>query len=341
MRQGHGPSGVTGIVTDPKQMKIWALSAAAITNLSSSIKNMTEETSNSLKHKEESPGRIKSDAADRNTLEEMLSMYMGPLNPDEHSQGTIQNIVTGQIAPDSVNVENAVAIGTRKMKEFRDSWPDGFYKTIKKDVVLFNVKQRHILIEGKKVFDPNLVYLRAVGLLVSKRDLDFNLLMSHELSSLPASMFSEEGAMRNACSKSTLTSKLQIEVNARNVFHAPRRVLVIDAAALVWTLKWPVYGKPKVGDIVEAMNNTISDMLKECDVYCVFDRYVELSTKSYPRMLRLDKSIKVFKFSIKSPLPAKSVVLCPLKIKCNYTVCSKKILPIQIHHQTRCCTNLL
>ena len=89
----------------------------------------------------------------------------------------------------------------------------------------------------------------------------------------------------------------------------------LDAAALVWTLKWPVCGKPKVGDIVEAMNNTISDMLKECDVYCVFDCYVELSTKSYTCKLRLDKSTKVFKFSIKSPLPAKSVVLKSTKNK--------------------------
>ena len=83
------------------------------------------------------------------------------------------------------------------MKEFRSSWPEGFYDTIStKEIVLFNAKQRHILIEGKKVFDPNLVYVRAMGLLISIRDLNFNEVISRECPPLPASMFDEAGKMR-------------------------------------------------------------------------------------------------------------------------------------------------
>ena len=46
MRFGSGPGGLTGIVTDPKQRKIWAQSSAAITSLSSSIANMEDAPKN-------------------------------------------------------------------------------------------------------------------------------------------------------------------------------------------------------------------------------------------------------------------------------------------------------
>ena len=306
MRHGHGPAGVTGIATDPKQTKVWALSAAAVTNLSSCIKNMTDKPNDTVFHKEEGSSRIQIDTSDRNTMEDMFAMYMNPLDPDEHLENKLHNIVTGQIAPDSVNVDDAVAIGVRMMNQFRTSWPEGFHQIISsKEVVLFNTKQRHILIEGKKVFDPNLVYTRAMGLLLSKRDLNFNDIMSHECSPLPASMFDEEGKMRIPCSKSTLMTKLKVEVNPRSVFKNPNRALVVDASALVWTLKWPVAGKPRVMDLINEMNNTIRDMLKECDVFLVFDRYHDMSIKSYTRMTRLDTSTKVFKFNVNSPLPKK------------------------------------
>ena len=56
-------------------------------------------------HKEEADSRMKSDAADRKTLEEMFTMYMNPLEPDEHVENKLQNIVTGQIAPELINVD--------------------------------------------------------------------------------------------------------------------------------------------------------------------------------------------------------------------------------------------
>ena len=148
-----------------------------------------------------------------------------------------------------------------------------------------------------------------MGLLICKRDLDFDDIISYECSPLPASEFDEKGVMCAACSTSTLKAKLQVEFNARHVFHHPKRVVVIDAAALVWTIKWPVVAKPKVIDVVNEMNETISGMLKDSDVYLVFDRYFDMSIKSYTRMTRVDTCTKVFKFQLKSPLPAKSVVL--------------------------------
>ena len=180
---------------------------------------MTDSSNINLKHKEEPLSRIKNDASDLDILEEALSMYINPLDPDKHLKGKLQNIVTGQVAPDSVNVDDAFAIGRRQMIEFRSSCPDDFYKAIKKEVILFNVKERHILIGDTKIFDLNLIYVRAMGLLISKRDLNFDDIISYECSPLPASEFDGKGVMRAACSKSTLKAKLQVEVNARHVFH--------------------------------------------------------------------------------------------------------------------------
>ena len=127
----------------------------------------------------------------------------------------------------------------------------------------------------------------------------------------PPTCFNVRRSWKNACSisKATLKAKLQVKVSTRGVFRSPNRALVIDASALVWTLKWPVTGKPKVRDLVDEMNQTIAEMLRDCDVYLVFDRYRDMSIKSYTRITRLDKATKVFKFNLNSPLPAKATVL--------------------------------
>ena len=62
-------------------------------------------------------------------------------------------IITGQLAHQKVNVDDAKEKGEMQLKAFRASWPSGFYGTIKKEVVPFDVKQRHILIGGERVFD--------------------------------------------------------------------------------------------------------------------------------------------------------------------------------------------
>ena len=96
MRFGGGPTGLNRIATDPKQTKTWTLSAAAITNLSSSLTDMLEAPKDQgHSHKEEAVSRMKSDAADRKTLQDMFTMYMNPLEPEEHVENKLQNIVTG------------------------------------------------------------------------------------------------------------------------------------------------------------------------------------------------------------------------------------------------------
>ena len=54
-----------------------------------------------------------------------------PLNPN-HSG--LVNIYTGFVAENAVNVYDSVKTGKQQQSHFQESWPEGFYATIKKEV---------------------------------------------------------------------------------------------------------------------------------------------------------------------------------------------------------------
>ena len=51
-----------------------------------------------------------------------------------HPEGSIVNIVSGKLAPASVNVETAVMIGDTMLEYYEKTWPEGFNSTISKKV---------------------------------------------------------------------------------------------------------------------------------------------------------------------------------------------------------------
>ena len=81
-------------------------------------------------HKEESKGRIQSDAKDRLDLRVKLETCIHPLNADDHPDDGIMNKVSGKIAPVKVNVDNVVAIGEEMVKNFEESLPKCFFQAI-------------------------------------------------------------------------------------------------------------------------------------------------------------------------------------------------------------------
>ena len=82
-------------------------------------------------HKEERLAQIKSDVQDgRNILHKVLSC-IDPMDPTNHPDELV-NIVTGRVAPGTVNAGLSVQIGTAQLGEFEESLPDGFNSTISK-----------------------------------------------------------------------------------------------------------------------------------------------------------------------------------------------------------------
>ena len=77
-------------------------------------------------HKEEMPGRIKSDAQDSNALREKIELSIAPLDPEQHQDGLV-NVVTGKVVfHPSVKVNNAPILGENQMETFEKTWPGGF-----------------------------------------------------------------------------------------------------------------------------------------------------------------------------------------------------------------------
>jgi hypothetical protein len=306
MRYGHSKGGIVGITLKPEALKVWALSRHLCAELLSSLTDMEEGESSykriQLTHKEEGKARRESDAKDRDGIRKKLEMCIDPMDPADHPDGIV-NIVSGKIGKDEVNVHKSVEIGRLLMKEFENKWPDGFYGPIPKKVVTMSVKQA-VSIGKDKIVDINAIYARVIGLMSSSRDIDIKDVLSHELSPVPTSMFTEDG-MRIAKNKSQLKKSLQVELSSRRA--GTTDVLVIDGSALLWVIHWPADGI--VQDYVSNVKQRIQKLLQDYDVYLVFDRYRDFSTKSGTRGAREAGASRVHRLKLKTTLPAQKVAL--------------------------------
>ena len=106
------------------------------------MKDTGTESDQVKTHKEEMPARLKSDSKDRENIREKLQTCIDPLNADDHPTGII-NIVSGRIGPESVNADDSVNIGKKKINAYEASWPEGFYNSLTNKVVtlLRNINQ--------------------------------------------------------------------------------------------------------------------------------------------------------------------------------------------------------
>ena len=69
---------------------------------------------------EERPAGIKSDVQDRRNILHKLQSCIDPMDPTNHPDELV-NIVTGRVAPGTVNGGLSVQIGTAQLREFEES----------------------------------------------------------------------------------------------------------------------------------------------------------------------------------------------------------------------------
>ena len=79
------------------------------------------------------------------------------------------------------------------------------------------ITKKDIQVGSANVYDTNLIYSRIIGLKASGRDVNLNEVLKYELALIPTSMFTNNGEMRLATSKSTLNSKLKVEVTGTSL----------------------------------------------------------------------------------------------------------------------------
>ena len=314
MRYGHSVGGIIGITLKSNALKIWALSRHICCKIESDMGEMEEEelgaTRVQLYHKEEAKARIQADAKDRAGLRRKLDYCIDPKDSKEHPESSIVNIVSGELAPASVNVENAVMIGETMLEDYEKTWPEGFNSTISKKVETMAASCKFIKIGDSKVYDLNAIYSRVIALLSSDRDVVVNDVFSYEFAPVPTAMFMKDG-MRICKAKSKLKRSLQIEVSRRNAGDAD--ATVIDGPALLWTVHWPADGS--VADFIVNVKKRIASYLTNSDVYLIFDIYHEYSIKSTTRDGRETGITRKHHLLRTTKLPAQKVVLSSVENK--------------------------
>ena len=308
MRYGHSHGGIIGITLRPDTLKTWALGLHIRSKLVEDIARMSDPDHEAIQdtHKEEQKSRIAADAVDRATIRQKLDRSIDPLSTSNQAD-KIVNIVSGRVAPVSVNVDKTVTIGTKQMEEFEGAWPDGFYNPISKKTVTMQVTKKHVNIGTAKLFNTTLLFSRVIGLQASCRDtIDIKTLLSYELSPVTTSMFNDSGDMRTGKAKAQLKKQLQVEMSSRNV--SPKfDCRVLDGSAVLWVIHWPANGT--VCDFVVNFKQYIQHKLTSSDVYLVFDMYQDFSTKSTTRCNRTTEASRVHRLALDTPLPPQKVVL--------------------------------
>ena len=153
------------------------------------------------------------------------------MNPEGHPPEVV-NIAIGQ----NVNVDKAVELGSKQMKEFENGWPKNFNGKLSRVVKTQSKKEdkdqesiesrtkpdpryqwegdnvtirqvesgKYIKVGDTKVLNTELIYTRVIDIQVSSPKIDIKQLLSYELSPVPTAMFSESGEMKVAKAKSVL-----------------------------------------------------------------------------------------------------------------------------------------
>ena len=161
------------------------------------------------------------------------------------------------------------------MTKYEEGWPQGFYKPLAKPVVTMSVSRKHIKVDNIPIYDTSLIYSRVLCL-QKVRDINLKYVLSYELAAIPPSMFDDKsGEMRLTTTKSSLKTKLQVEVADRRT--VPADVVVLDGCAVLWVISWPTNGG--VEDYVKNAVSYIGGCLQTADTYIVFDRYYSNSIK--------------------------------------------------------------
>lgn len=200
------------------------------------------------------------------------------------------------------------------------------------------VTKRSINVDGCHIYDTSLIYSRVIGLQASSRDMNIKEVISCELAPVPTALFTDPGDLRISMSKSVLKNQTRVEQSARYVAR-DTLCTVINGSALLWISRWPSScssQQPIVQDFVSKFKDLITVRLETGDVYLVFDRYHDFSTKSSTRISRRKQGIRVFQLSPTSPLPSQNLTLTVTRNKKQLIdiICKSLLQDVHFHQAT-------
>ena len=134
---GKCAGGMNGISTSPDRVTIWVNSFSICAHLElamdkkyrDQIQSHPDEISDiKSHHKEEGESRRK---LDKNDWKIISVLFRKSSNPLTDLYPEIYNISNGMVAPESVNVQNDLEIGTKQCQQLSASLSADFHKTLK------------------------------------------------------------------------------------------------------------------------------------------------------------------------------------------------------------------
>ena len=130
---GYGPNGIIGLTLKPETLKRWAYIMHIYSMIAQDIADiLTNSGEKGVRiYKEEKPSRIASDVKDRHKMRDKLFPYIDLLDQTDHPVGLI-DVVTGWIAPKTINTHDAEDIENDQLKSIEKSWPIGFNVSLSK-----------------------------------------------------------------------------------------------------------------------------------------------------------------------------------------------------------------
>jgi len=198
MKKGsHSQKGLVSKSTNERLSRQWALNQSILSEINTNFEEFNDRKPTASKHfhKEELPGRIKADSADRENIKTKLGSCINPLSTEEHPQGGIVNIENGRVySSATTNVDNAVATGSKQLQDFINKLPNSFNEPIKIVTTLMMDNQFKSAVIVKVV---SIEKILGQLLLLQQNGEDMKVILRcYELFPLPLSMFQKNGKSR-------------------------------------------------------------------------------------------------------------------------------------------------
>ena len=135
------------------------------------------------------------------------------------------------MAPDLVNVQNALAIGSEQSRQLSASLSSEFHKTITKKVKTMELLKKAVTVKGKATYDIETLFIRLL-VVGQQHSIDIADVFQFELSPVPPVLIDEYGCLSKG-DKAMLVKSLSVSVTT---LCAPDVVLVDadQASALDW-----------------------------------------------------------------------------------------------------------
>jgi len=181
-----------------------------------------------------------------------------------------------------------------------------------KSILWLIVRKQRKKGETSEINNTELIFSR-VTYLLNVRQIELESIFHCELVPVPTSMFQGNGEPRFIKTKSVLKNKLKVETYP---CHLKPNIVIIDGGGMLHTaVHWPKEGTVK--DFIEGVCYYIIKIIKDSNVYLVFDRYTNDSIKAATGLQRIGNIWRSHNFTLETPFPPKDVALSSNKTKEN------------------------